>query len=95
MTGTTKCIRCGTEKAVGKVHTQSPTNYFSRDFNVCMPDIVNLERWLENKPNAKAYIPFLVFLPPDTTEEMIARIILTTREPPEQFQARTGREVSG
>lgn len=56
-----KCDHCGTTKAVGYVKTESPTKTYSRKFHLCMPDIIDLERWIENKPNAKGLKPVLIW----------------------------------
>jgi hypothetical protein len=62
------CIHCGKEKAVGFVKTSSPTKSYSRDFRLCMPDIIDMEKWMEKKPNAKGQIPVMVFMSPEDAE---------------------------
>ena len=59
MSESPKCVHCGKEKAVGFVRTESPTKAAHRDFRLCMPCIIDIERWMENEPNAKDLYPRL------------------------------------
>jgi hypothetical protein len=63
-----KCQHCGKEKAVGFVRTESPTKTYHRDFRLCMPDIIDFERWILHETNAKGQIPVLVFMSPEDAE---------------------------
>ena len=57
MSESPKCVHCGKEKAVGFVRTESPTKAAHRDFRLCIPCIFDMERWMENKPNARGEFP--------------------------------------